>query len=104
MPGSFQSELGCASDWDPSCGATALAFNAGRGTWERPFQLAAGQWQFRVTVGPSWFFNLGTGGLSNGSNYVINVASPRTALLTYEHHSRTAKVVLRPPAPAAVFG
>ena len=35
LAGSFQSELGCANDWDPACTATALVYDPADGVWQR---------------------------------------------------------------------
>jgi hypothetical protein len=74
LPGSFQSELGCAGDWDPSCMATALAFDHDTETWIGNFTIPAGAWEYRVAINGSWAENYGAGGEQDGSN--IPLAMP----------------------------
>ena len=47
IAGSLQSELGCAGDWDPSCAATFLAYDAADDVWQRTFDVPAGGWEKR---------------------------------------------------------
>jgi pullulanase-type alpha-1,6-glucosidase len=48
--GDLQSELGCASDNDPSCAATRLTFDAADQVWQGTFTVPAGTWRFKVAL------------------------------------------------------
>ena len=39
VSGSLQSELGCASDWDPGCAATHLVYDATDDVWQGAFTV-----------------------------------------------------------------
>ncbi len=48
--GDLQSELGCASDADPTCAATQLELDAGDGVWQKSFDVPAGTWHYKVAI------------------------------------------------------
>ncbi|RRD47050.1 pullulanase-type alpha-1,6-glucosidase [Tessaracoccus sp. OH4464_COT-324] len=62
-PGSMQSELGCAADWDPSCMATWLIDPERDGvyTWSST-ELPAGNYEMKVAHGLSWAESYGNEG------------------------------------------
>jgi len=74
-PGSFQSELGCASDWDPTCLRSWLQDPDGDGTYTLEARLPAGSYEAKVAIGESWTLNYGAGGAQNGPNIPFTVAS-----------------------------
>jgi pullulanase len=50
LVGDFQSELGCASDDDPTCTATQLTLDTSDGVWQKAFDVPAGTWHYRVAI------------------------------------------------------
>ncbi len=49
--GDFQSELGCASDNDPTCAATQLTLEAADGVWQGSVaNIPAGTWSYKVAI------------------------------------------------------
>ncbi|MGZ8694127.1 MAG: pullulanase X25 domain-containing protein, partial [Gaiellaceae bacterium] len=68
-PGSFQSELGCAGDWDPSCLRSWLEDPDGDGifTFETT-DLPAGHYEAKAAIAESWDENYGEGGVPGGAN------------------------------------
>ncbi|HET6821163.1 MAG TPA: hypothetical protein VFH34_00870, partial [Anaerolineales bacterium] len=75
-PGSFQSELGCAGDWDPSCLRSWLQDPDGDGTYSfSTTALPAGNYEAKVAINESWDVNYGVGGVQNGPNIAFNVPS-----------------------------
>ncbi|WP_224244632.1 pullulanase-type alpha-1,6-glucosidase [Hyalangium gracile] len=50
LVGDFQSELGCASDNEPTCAATQLTLDASDGVWQKSFELPAGTWHYKVAL------------------------------------------------------
>jgi glycosidase/fibronectin type 3 domain-containing protein len=73
-PGSFQSELGCPGDWDPSCLRSWLQDADGDGTYV--FQTAAlppGSYEAKVAIDESWAENYGQGGVRDGANIPFTV-------------------------------
>ena len=39
IPGNYQSEAGCAGDWDPACPATQLVYDANGDIWRNTFSI-----------------------------------------------------------------
>ncbi|WP_344231747.1 alpha-amylase family glycosyl hydrolase [Kribbella hippodromi] len=55
VPGSFQSELGCPADWDPSCMRPWLTDQDGDGTYTwSTTELGAGSYEAKVAHNLSW--------------------------------------------------
>ncbi len=50
LVGDFQSELGCASDNDPTCTATQLTLDTTDGVWQKAFDVPAGTWHYKVAI------------------------------------------------------
>lgn len=67
VPGSHNSEMGCAGDWTPDCEAARLTL-ADDGTWTGTFELPAGSYEFKVAVNGSWAENYGADGVRDGAN------------------------------------
>lgn len=54
VPGSFQSQVGCSEDWQPSCLATAM-FPQEDGTFGyKTSRLSVGTYEFKVAKGMAW--------------------------------------------------
>lgn len=73
-PGSFQSELGCSGDWDPSCLRSWLKDPDGDGIYSLTTRaLPAGTYETKVAINESWAENYGEGGAPNGANISFTV-------------------------------
>jgi len=101
LPGSYQSEAGCAADWDPACLATVLVDGDGDGsaTFTLP-DLAAGTYETKVAHGLSWAENYGAGGVRDGANtaFVAPGGTPVTFAYDLTTHVLTVQVT-DPPLP-----
>jgi len=73
VAGSFQSELGCATDWDPSCLRSWLEDPDRDGIYALQVRLPAGSYEAKVAIGESWDENYGAGGVPNGANIGFTV-------------------------------
>jgi glycosidase len=97
VPGSFQSELGCSGDWDPSCLRSWLQDLDGDGIYSfTTTALPAGSYEAKVTINESWDLNYGQGGVQNGPNIPFAVAvsnSPVTFLYDSTTHVLTIVTV-----------
>ncbi|HVR69668.1 MAG TPA: pullulanase-type alpha-1,6-glucosidase [Vicinamibacteria bacterium] len=83
--GSFQSELGCAGDWDPSCLRSWLKDPDGDGVFTLTVRLPAGDYEAKVAIGESWSENYGAGGAPDGPNIPFTVdTSCREVLFRYD--------------------
>ncbi|MFC8800169.1 pullulanase-type alpha-1,6-glucosidase [Promicromonospora sp. NPDC057138] len=67
VPGSHNSEMGCAGDWTPDCEAARLTL-ADDGTYAGTFELPAGSYEFKVALNGSWAENYGADGARDGAN------------------------------------
>ncbi|HEX8472760.1 MAG TPA: alpha-amylase family glycosyl hydrolase [Pyrinomonadaceae bacterium] len=98
-PGSFQSELGCAGDWDPSCLRSWLQDPDGDGTYTfQTTALPAGNYESKVALNESWDENYGAGGAQNGANIPFTVAT-NNAPVTFSYHAATHVLTINTAAP-----
>ncbi|MBT2516684.1 pullulanase-type alpha-1,6-glucosidase [Streptomyces sp. ISL-90] len=67
VPGSHNSEMGCAGDWTPGCDAAKLTLRAD-GIYAGTFDLPAGDYEYKVALNGSWDVNYGANGEQNGPN------------------------------------
>jgi glycosidase len=84
VAGDLQDELGCASDWDPSCTATDLAYDSGTGLWTATFALPAGSWQFKIALDHSWTVNYGDAGVQDGPNIALVTSAAGAYEFSYD--------------------
>jgi glucan 1,4-alpha-glucosidase len=82
IAGSFQSKVGCGGDWDPTCGATHLAYDANGDVWQRTFAVPAGDWAYKAALNDSWTESYG---LPNGNNVPLSLASGANVKFFYDH-------------------
>lgn len=85
--GSFQSEVGCAGDWDPACWATHLTYDESDGVWQGMFNIPAGSWEYRVALNDSWDESYGANANRNGANIYLNLSEPATVKFYYDHET-----------------
>lgn len=88
LAGTFQSEAGCNSDWDPSCAKTALTYNKETKLFEGDITLPAGCYQYRVVENGDWVNNYGNNGTPFGNNYILSVLNSNSSVhFTYDPYS-----------------
>ena len=87
IPGSYQSEAGCAGDWDPSCPATQLVYDPNGDIWKNTFSITpAGAYEYKVALNGSWDVNYGLHAQQNGPNIPLAIsASPQSVTFYYDH-------------------
>ncbi|MGN7979280.1 pullulanase-type alpha-1,6-glucosidase [Microbacterium sp. 22195] len=71
VPGSLNSEMGCAGDWDPACENAKLTLR-GDGVWAGTFDLPAGDYEYKAAIDGSWTVNYGANGVADGPNITIS--------------------------------
>ncbi|MEM9385450.1 MAG: pullulanase-type alpha-1,6-glucosidase [Pseudomonadota bacterium] len=100
VPGSFQSELGCAADWDPSCLRSWLKDPDGDGTYRFSATLPAGDYEAKVAIDESWDENYGDGGVRDGANIPFTVPEPiAEVFFTYDPNTNILEIGLEEGGP-----
>ncbi|MDC0710497.1 pullulanase-type alpha-1,6-glucosidase [Stigmatella sp. ncwal1] len=79
--GDLQSELGCASDVDPTCAATQLTLDASDGIWQKGFSVPAGTWKYKVAIDGALSETYGGPG---GADITLTLASPATVKFYFD--------------------
>jgi pullulanase len=104
VPGSFQSELGCGSDWDPACLRTWLQDIDGDGTYTFiTTAIPPGSYEAKVAINESWDENYGQGGIQNGSNIPFYVPAGSTCVIfLYDSSSHALSIFVKSPPPSGV--
>ncbi|PZF83416.1 pullulanase-type alpha-1,6-glucosidase [Jiangella anatolica] len=85
VPGSLNSEMGCAGDWDPACTQANLTLDADDDVWKGTFALPAGDYEYKVAIDGSWAENYGLGARRDGPN--IPLAAPGGDVTFYYDHA-----------------
>ena len=94
-PGSFQSELGCAGDWDPGCLRSWLQDPDGDGVYAfETTALPAGNYEAKVALNESWDVNYGQGGAPNGANIPF-VVTANNARVSFRYDSVSHVLTIR---------
>lgn len=94
LPGSFQSELGCAGDWAPDCLASMMFDRDGDGVFQfTTDDLPTGSYEVKVAHGRSWTENYGAGGAPGGANITFSASAGKVVTFRYtlETHVLTVK-------------
>ena len=92
-PGSFQSELGCSADWDPSCMRSWLQDPDGDGVWTLvTTQLPAGSYEAKAAQDLTWDVNWGAGGVPGGDNIPFVVGEGQGALFSFDEATKVLTV------------
>jgi hypothetical protein len=101
IPGSFQTELGCATDWDPACDNTRLTYDEVKRMWTGTFDIPAGTWEYKVALNNSWGENYGEGGIPGGANIFLNLPTPANITFNYDPQSHIVTLVFNTTALCA---
>jgi hypothetical protein len=69
IAGSLNTELGCATDWAPTCVEAQLTLDTDTLVWKLSAKnLPAGTYEFKAALNRSWDVNYGADGVANGGN------------------------------------
>jgi glycosidase len=101
VAGSFQSALGCGSDWDPGCLTSWLQDPDGDGIGQFSTDaLPPGTYEAKVAIDESWTENYGAGGEPNGDNIVFAVENLGDIVtFTYDQTSHVLDIDVTPVEP-----
>ncbi|ASK67178.1 alpha-1,6-glucosidase [Brachybacterium avium] len=92
LTGSLQDELGCETDWDPACEATALAPTDVAGQWESTFEIPTGQFELKTAIGGTWDQAYGLDG--GEENIPLAVAAPARVTFRFDEETSRLSVAL----------
>jgi len=93
VPGSYQSELGCAGDWDPSCLKSWLETSASGVYSMSTKALPVGDYEAKAALNGSWDVNYGAGGVPNGPNIKFSVTKPgQLILFSFDSHTNVLTI------------
>lgn len=83
VPGSHNSEMGCAGDWEPACQQAQMSLDPTDQIWKLSADIPAGSYEYKAAINKSWDENYGAGGAANGNN--IPLTSPGRVTFYYDH-------------------
>jgi len=94
LVGTFQADLGCPHNWDPSCTQSSLEDADGDGVYEfSTRQLPRGTYECRVVINERWTESYGEEGDRDGPNVVFDVTEDRSVVtFTYDSYAHTLSV------------
>ncbi len=101
VPGSFQSELGCAADWDPACLRSWLQDADGDGVGRFSTDaLPPGDYEAKVAIDQAWTENYGAGGVPDGPNIPFTVGGPGDVVtFSYDQVGHLLEISVVPAGP-----
>jgi glucoamylase len=102
VAGDLQSEVGCASDWDPACPNTHLTYDASDDVWQGTFSLPAGQYQYKAALNNSWDENYGLHAVPGGDNIPLSLPQAANVKFYYDHKTHWITDNHSTPIPVAV--
>jgi len=73
IAGDLQSELGCAGDWDPSCGATHLTYDPADDVWQQAFSVPSGDYSYKAALNDTWDESYGLNAVPGGTNIPLSI-------------------------------
>jgi len=96
--GSFQSELGCAGDWDPACLRSWLQDPDGDGVARfTTAALTPGTYELKVAIDQSWEENYGADGVRGGANMSFTIERPGDQVfISYNERNHQTRVSVVP--------
>jgi hypothetical protein len=95
LVGTFQADLGCPHNWDPSCTQSYLEDPDGDGVYEfSTHQLPRGTYESRVVINERWTESYGKEGDRDGANIVFQVTEEGN-LVTFTYDSLNHIVSVR---------
>jgi hypothetical protein len=87
LVGTFQTDLGCPHNWDPSCTQSYLLDTDGNGVYKLSTrQLPRGTYECRVVINEDWRESYGEEGDRDGANVIFDVTEAGS-LVTFAYDS-----------------
>ncbi len=102
LVGTFQTDLGCPYNWDPSCTQSYLLDADGGGVYELSTrQLPRGTYECRVVINEDWVESYGDEGERDGANIIFQVTG-EGGLITFTYDSVSHVLSTREDTTAVV--
>ncbi|MFJ8982817.1 alpha-amylase family glycosyl hydrolase [Streptomyces sp. NPDC102282] len=86
IPGTFNSEIGCAGDWSTDCNQAQLtARTDGSGAWSKTVTIPAGTYAYKAAINKSWAENYGAKAQHFGADIPLPIpAGGRSVTFAYD--------------------
>ena len=98
LPGSYQSEVGCAADWSPDCLVTLMADGDKDGVYEySTADIPTGAYEVKVAHGLGWDENYGADGVAGGANISFSATTGKTVTFRYTLATHVLEVEVADP-------
>jgi pullulanase-type alpha-1,6-glucosidase len=98
VAGTLQDELGCPADWQPACPATVLPWDPATQTYRAAFDVPAGSYQYKITIGGGWAENYGANGVKDGPEIPLVLQGGARITFSYDSESHVTTAVSVPAA------
>ena len=92
LPGTVNSAMGCGEDWAPACDEAQMVLDPAASTWSITVDLPAGDYQYKIAIDRAWDLNYGEGGVPNGPNIMLSLATDSTVTFTYDDATHLVSV------------
>ena len=89
VPGSYQTKVGCASDWMPYCAQTALV-KGEDGKYTGTFLIPAGEYACKVALDGGWAVSYGDG----EGDYKFTVAADGNVTFIFDPETTTLQIIV----------
>ena len=90
IPGTFNTEMGCAGDWDPACAQAQLSRDANDDVWKGTYTLPSGAYEYKVAINKTWDENYGANAVQNGANIALSSDGTTPITFFYSHDTHWA--------------
>lgn len=98
LPGSFQSEIGCAADWSPDCLRSLLLDGDRDGVYEfATDRIPTGSYELKVAHGLSWDENYGADGVRDGGNISFSATEGKRVVFRYDVSTHVLEIEVADP-------
>ncbi len=85
IAGSFQTQLGCSEDWQPSCETTQLTYDVEDDVWQATLELPAGEYEYKAALNGGWDENYGASAAAGGDNIKLSISEAQSVKFYYDH-------------------
>lgn len=85
IAGTLQSVLGCEDDWQPTCEATALAYDPDDDLWQATFELPAGNYEYKAMLNGDEAQTVGANAALDGESIALSLAEDGRVKFIYSH-------------------